>query len=230
MSRRSVHKPAARQAGFTLLEMLVAIGLVSLLSLLTFTALRLGAAAWARTDARAAYTADVLVAHDLLRETIAQAYPALVHNADVTVIAAFQGTRDRLELSGPLPRTAAIGGLHRIRFALTNGEASQRLVMAWRIERNAPDLDASPGPMTEVDLLTGVRAVAFGYFGQRRGERVPRWHDAWENEIDLPDLVRVEVVFADAHERRWPLLTIAPRVDVDATCVIDLLIKHCRGR
>jgi general secretion pathway protein J len=37
-------------------------------------------------------------------------------------------------------------------------------------------------------------------------------------------------MFADGDARRWTDLIVSPRVDVDTTCVYDMLTKRCRGR
>ena len=64
-----------RQSGFTLMELLVAITLFSLLSLVLTGSLRFGLTAWARGSEHAERVDQNLVAEDFLRRTIGDAYP-----------------------------------------------------------------------------------------------------------------------------------------------------------
>jgi hypothetical protein len=46
----------------------------------------------------------------------------------------------------------------------------------------------------------------------------------------LPRLIRITVTFDATDRRRWPELTLEPRIAVDVACVLDALTKRCRGR
>lgn len=67
--------PPRRDSGFTLVEVLVALALISLLAAALYQGLRLGNRAWSALSARAAAVDEIGVAHRLVRQVIDQAYP-----------------------------------------------------------------------------------------------------------------------------------------------------------
>jgi general secretion pathway protein J len=217
------------QAGFTLIEMLVTLGLLALMSLLVFTTLRTGSAVWARNQQRSDATEQVAVVQSLLRTIIESAYPAFVQRSDGIQSIAFSGTPTSLELSAALPDEAALGGYQRIRIARDDADGKSRLVMAWRLERNTLPFEDLPGDPAASELMTDVRDLKFSYYGKPAGAEGADWRDTWIDQLAFPRLIRITLGFADA-TRQWPPLLVAPRVEVDSTCVLDLLTKTCRGR
>lgn len=219
----------AREAGFTLIETLVTISVLSLMSLLAFATLRIGTSLWTRGEQNAGAVADVSAIQELLRETIERAYPAVILLPGRGYIVAFHGTRNELEFSSSLPPEVAIGGRRRIRIA-RNGEGDRgRLVLTSRLERNLADMAALPQPEQRIDLLADIRSIDFAYFGLAEDSELPEWRTDWVDQKQLPRLVRVDVAFAD-RARHWPPLSVATRIDVDSNCVLDPLTKLCRGR
>ena len=84
--------------------------------------------------------------------------------------------------------------------------------------------------MKEKPLLEGVGKLRLAYYGESGANRRLEWRDDWVGRTTLPKLVRIDVEFPPGDPRVWPRQTIATRVDVDATCILDLLTKNCRGR
>ena len=95
--------------------------------------------------------------------------------------------------------------------------------------RNAPTSVAADPKRHRVDILTDVDGVEFVYYGPLDGERDAGWHESWRDQTRMPRLVRVTVTSRQG-ATRWPPLVVAPRIDVDANCVLDLLTRDCRGR
>ena len=96
-------------AGFTLVELLIALTLVGLLATLVFGGVRLAARAWGRTDDRAAEAADRWAVANVLRDAIAGAYPAFASSDPRDRTIAFDGEAGSLTLLAPLPQAIAAG-------------------------------------------------------------------------------------------------------------------------
>src|SRR5262245_22660750 len=73
--RRRMRRPApgAGEAGFTLMELMVALALVGLLTVLVFGGLRISLRAWTRTHDDVAQATDLWAVESLLSRTIAMA-------------------------------------------------------------------------------------------------------------------------------------------------------------
>lgn len=218
-----IHDP--RQAGFTLVELLVAVTLLSLLSLVLMNGLRLGVHAWQRTATHSESVDHSLLAQNFLRRVIEDAYPYLPSDDAARSRVAFDGARESLRLLASAP--AALGGSGRSRIELSLGKRDGRVDLMVTSSSELADGAAAP---TRKVLLADVSSVEFAYFGKRRSDRSVAWHDDWANESGLPQLVRIRVRSPTSDARIWPELLIAPRIAVDVGCVHDPLTKGCRGR
>ena len=97
---------AAGAAGFTLLELLVAITLLGLLMAALFGGLRLGARAWDIGAERIAAATRLQTAQQFIRTRLSEALPAFVVLPDGEEIVAFQGTSEEMSFVGTLPDLA----------------------------------------------------------------------------------------------------------------------------
>jgi len=211
-----------RAAGFTLLELMVTLTLLSLLSLLLFGGLRLGARAWDHSEARGAGMDELHVVQNLLRREIEQAYPYYVTTDPVHPTVDFSGTASEIDLLAPAPQAMAAPGRARIAVtALRDGS----LAMRARSELS----DSRRDGWSET-LLSGLAGVRFSYFGTDDPRIAPTWRDHWTGAKTLPRLVRIDVRFAKGDGRMWPDFIVAPRIEADANCVYDYTTQHCTGR
>lgn len=227
MRSRDTHAGSIGQAGFTLMELLVAITLLSLLSLVLTSSLRFGLSAWARGTEHAERVDQVLLVQDFLRRTIADAYPYFLPS-DPTRGGGhvdFSGSARSLRFLASAP--IALGGRGRVRFEISSVGSPGRLDL---VVVTAPELAAPAAIRERKALISNVEAIELAYFGKRRSDRFAAWRDAWEAEPELPQLVRLKVKLPDGDTRSWPDLTVAPRLTADVSCVHDPLTKRCRGR
>ncbi len=219
-----MNRRAAR--GFTLLELLVALAVLGLLMTSTFGGLRFASRAWSKVAARSDATDD-LAARNLLRGTIAQAYPGFVA-ADLTDrTVAFDGAVDGLAFLAPLPEAIAAGVGARLHFfAAPRGEA-RALFMAWHFDLPAAGTGEAL-PDQQVMLLDRVRSVRFDYYGASEESGGAAWQASWSGQQRLPELVRVHVDFADQAHPAWPDLVVGPRPTASPACLYDPVGTLCR--
>jgi general secretion pathway protein J len=216
----------SHEAGFTLVEALVATALLAMVLLFVFNGIDIGRRFWERTDRRAAATDEVGAVQAFLRDRIAQAYPALIVLPPYGYRIAFQGERNRLAFSTTLPNEAGPGGYYRTVLM----QRDEKLIMAWRLERNEKDDLGPRDAVKEKVVLSDVRQLRFTYYGESGANSRAEWRNDWMNRPVLPKLVRIEVEFPPGDARIWPAQTIATHIDMDATCIFDPLTKNCRGR
>jgi general secretion pathway protein J len=221
------NKPADGEGGFTLVELLVALALFGLLAATLFSSVRFGMNAWTRGTARVDQIDEILHAQHLLRSMIENAYPLYVRSANQTGQVEFEGTNESMTFLAPSP--AALGLAGRSRFHLKaehwDGRTNLRLT-------SVPEL-ARPGEAGQAHaktLLAGVEKVSISYLGAPINAGSPAWVTTWHQQVVLPRLVRIEVLFQAQDGRHWPDLVVAPRITADVTCVYDPLTHRCRGR
>ncbi|MGO8914488.1 MAG: type II secretion system protein GspJ [Stellaceae bacterium] len=199
---------ASGAAGFTLVELLVAVTLFALLSVVLFGGLRFGMRATEAGTARLDWSAEIAAASGFLRNQLADAQPLEKDAGDDRKVVAFDGEADSVEFVASPPAYLAAGGWHVLRLALERGSGGDRLVLSWRLVRADPDATTASAPQRSV-LLERVTSIEFAYFGALALGDTPEWHDRWQDAAGLPALVRLRLGFADG--RQAPELLVALR-------------------
>ncbi len=226
MTHRGGKHAQNREAGFTLVELLVALSLFSLLSLVLFGSLRFGLRAWELGTAHADRVEEVMFAQNLLRRLVADAYPLFVFDDPLHPHVDFDGKARSLDFLASAPIALGGGGRSRFAFFLEQQDGRTNLVMTSKPELAHPANTSLRGKT----LLIGVHSLEFSYFGRKRGDRVVQWHDDWTAQPALPQLLRIGIGFPQNDARVWPDLVIGPQIAVDVGCSYDPLTKYCRGR
>ena len=221
-------KPMPRgDAGFTLLEILIATALLALLTGLVFWGVRFGAQSWTTVNARTAATADSASVGDLFRRTIRQAYPAFLAADLSDRRVAFEGDSETLALSAPLPDAIEPGVMAWQRFFLAEEHGQRSLYFAWRLD--LPAADGRNGlPENRAKLAESIRSIRFAYFGAINPGDPPQWFDRWSGQASPPELVRIRIESADPRGPIWPDIIVQPRSTTSTACVYDPTDASCR--
>ena len=227
MNKKRYALPEQSEAGFTLLELLISMTLVGLLMAVVFGSLRFGAHAWERSEAQNSGTDEIRLLQTKLRHELERAYPFFVVTDPTRASIDFNGTTEELIFLAPMANALGPAARARIKVARTPEGDGMRFVLTERPELSLPD--ESEGSQTEV-LLFGLTGLEFAYFGKEMLDESPRWHESWQGQTRLPQLIRMRAEFPRGDRRVWPELVIAPRISADVSCVFDLLAKFCRGR
>jgi prepilin-type N-terminal cleavage/methylation domain-containing protein len=198
-TRRSPRR--RRRAGFTLLELLVALALLATLTVILMSALEFGTQVWRRDDKGAA---DLAVAYRTLQNNIERALPIpeRVEQSNAVVMA-FDGTADALTLVVANPGRVGLLGDTVLRVERNDGDGAPFLAVSWAPydPKQRLAIDAFNETLT---LLPDVHAVSFRYFGARDQDGGPRrWSDAWRMQSRLPRVIAIDLETADGRQRTW---------------------------
>jgi general secretion pathway protein J len=200
-------------AGFTLLELLVAITLLGLLMAALFGGLRLGARAWEHSEERVDEVARLQVVENFLRDRLAQAYPLVIEDPGGPARLAFEGHPDALRFMTLLPEQLGTGFAEFVITVVDHGDGRDLVVQWRRVDDPSNPLESTEEePQTKV-LLERIEALELAYYGALdRGARAS-WQEQWLEAQALPDLVRVRITFGQDDRRRWPDLIVRPMTD-----------------
>ncbi len=192
MSRNS-----CREAGFTLLEIIVALVVLGVLLVTLSQGVHFGFAAWGRQD-QALRTAETLQATDrVLRRLIEECYPGTERDGAKLV-----GRPHAMAFTSELP-IGRDGAASRADISLMV-DRDGRLILSWLPHLHAERLQPAPPPHVSL-LLEHVAELQLSYWSAAAGGWSRDWHGS-----DLPDLIRVHLDFPEHDARRWPDMVAAP--------------------
>ncbi len=208
---------AAKQRGFTLLELLVALLLLALMSAILYGSLSLSATSWDRGGAKAEHASDMRLTEEFLRRALTAQHPLVFHKV-VEQPLYFLGTGDSLAFAAAVPGRVG-GGMYYFRVALRRGPDAARLTLAWVV----PDYAATALPEFRDEdssvFADDIAEVHFAYFGRdpdSNDAATPTWRERWDDPHLLPTLIRMDV--KPAKDAPWPPLIVEPRIAPEAGC------------
>ena len=224
-----------RAAGFTLLELLVAMTVLGVLTGLLASGLSFGTRIWEREQKQLEQWAELQMVQDVIRRTLGEAWPLKAPASAGTEGAAegiaFVGTDTSVEFVGPPPAQSLVrrhlsvwpAQSHRSRRGESGVDLAPARSRSDAAKRQAPRAPARRTTAArarrteiaegkEVVLVDRLANAEFSYFGGDDEDVKPRWRDRWRDPSKLPLLVRVQVTFPPGDRRRWPELVVAPAI------------------
>jgi general secretion pathway protein J len=228
MSGASTLRPrAAREAGFTLVELLVSLVIIVALAGMVLAGAQLGFLTADQARKRGSGNASIITSQTVLRDRIEALVP-LTRFEFLRPIADVRGEATIFSFFAPAPPAKRPASLTRYRLLrTTEGE----LVLFSLPDTTARINPYAPGQAgwTPQVLLTNVERLELAYFGTLPGDRQRRWRDRWIERGTPPELVRIRVSFFEGDRRTWPDLVIRPAPTVNAACTVDSDTGECSG-
>jgi len=195
---------ANRSRGFTLIEVLIAMTLLSVMVVLLFSSLRTAAESWNAGENKVAEVNAKAVVYQFFKHHIAGIRPLPMLNSTQNFLPenqqAFQGNAQSLRFVAALPAASARKGLQIFTIAMDSADRSILLVSLSPYRQN--DTDAVVEPVRPEVLLENIAEFRFAYFGQTEDVAVQQWRNEWTIADRLPRLIKVSIQLADGSY--WP--------------------------
>ncbi|MFZ4480372.1 MAG: prepilin-type N-terminal cleavage/methylation domain-containing protein [Rhodoferax sp.] len=211
--RAGAARRSTPQCGFTLLELLVVMSLLSIIMIGLVSALRSMAQTESRIDQRLQRLDEIRVAHVFLRQTLSRASAMTVDEPGATGkrIIPFVATPESLSWIGIMPARPNIGGRHFFRLSIEENGTGQELVLRflpWNPDVVLPDWSTAEFRV----LVSGIRKMTVQAQGiapqnQNAAQAWPAgWQNGWPIIDALPEQIRLGLT---DDQGDWPEWTIS---------------------
>ena len=203
---RQSHTPAKAHIGFTLLEVLVALVLISFLLLMLYGSLYAGARNWRAGEVRARENDDKRLVLSFIRRLTGEVVPMIQRDKQSARLM-FRGDYTSLRFVSRLPAHHAGSGLYFLKLETTDEELLLRYT-PLTVDKALFEEDVFVEAEL-ISLLGNIQTIDLDYFGRGPPDAEPAWHDEWESSNLRPELIRLSI---QANEPgSWPSMVIAVR-------------------
>jgi len=213
MIRRGLYP--TRSAGFTLVELLLALTLMSMLLALAYGGLRAATRATDRGQTILEDSSRIRMAHQFVHRQLNQVLPLAFEqseNGEERVV--FMGTADRIRFVAPMPGYLGFGGPQVQELAIVRGEDGLELVLSHALLQGFEEgLLYERAPIL---LLNDIESASFSFLGLDENGELAGWTSSWEETGVLPESIALDIQFVDDVYIQWPLLTASVRIDPTA--------------
>ncbi len=213
--------------GLTLIELLIAMTLVSIMLVLLFGALRMATRSWDAAEHKREVTEERRLISGFLRQIMRGIQPLRYNPPDSFARPVIAGQADAFEFVADVPEVVGMHGLYLIRLQFFDAGESRELVMqrwlflpkvlegdtaapAWKSialspppSRRDPKADQAQSASVlygERVLLQGVREGVFQFAGMD-DDSLAQWQDGWDDDTTMPAAVKLTMTFDDGD---WP--------------------------
>ena len=218
-----------RAAGFTLIELVVAMALLGAMMVLIYSGLTFALRSWDAGEVNGRRTADRRIGENFLRRELAELFPMRFKDP-MAVKVAFLGEPGKLKFVSSRPAGITKGGLSLVGVEVENGSAPRERHLVMR--RAMPDDEAKDfAPLERAErtvLIEDVDSVQLAYFGTENDFTDPKWYDTWAFAERIPRLVRLRILSADTTLMAEMVMRI--ELSEEAGCLENSFQRVCRPR
>lgn len=211
-----------RNRGFTLLELMMALGLLTLLAGLMFGGFRLASRAWQTVDEHNNELSETVQAQRFLRTLLARSEASSVPETRDTSLLSFQGDEHSLIFLSALPqRDSRVRQSAWFYLALDDTDPEQPLLVLKTQPLAGLDEPTPEQPDITFDwyqlvddfqrpdgipplLVLPAEAFSLDYRPWEEDGIQPGWQPDWQQQDTLPMLVRLQL------SANWPALVVSP--------------------
>jgi len=204
---------ASAERGFTLLEVLGALALFTLLLLGIYSGVRTATHAVRSGETSIERLDQVRSAQQFLRRELAQARAVAIAHTDKGDPLFFTGDAHELRFVAPLPGYLGRLGPQLQQLKLVpNGKGGSRLEASFAL---MPPDGSAARPLGEPEVLVdNIRNGSFSYRAPDTQQAPGDWHDHWDGSRSMPRIVRIALELDGT--TAWPRLDAPLRVDASA--------------
>jgi general secretion pathway protein J len=183
---------ARRDAGFTLLEMLLALAMLALITSTILGGMHFGKRAW-QTGQTYDASGEIEAAAMAISELLRRSFPAVVTAVGKRPTVVFYGGPDGCRFTMLSEGETQRAGLILTEIGVRSNGGRNDLALWTKVFRPQTALAATTEEMEEASVLHDVASFDLAYFGAVESDSSPTWRSSWTDADRLPHLVSVRL-------------------------------------
>ncbi len=182
------HKAAQ---GFTLIEVIIAMTLLSIMMALLFASMRISSESWQKGEAKIADVNNVAVVYQFFQQHLTTAKPLWDDFSEENKSLSFQGHKQSLQFVSSFPASAKKSGSQLFSLKLLSEKDENYIQVS--IKPFFPAIKGEEWKPEEVTLLNHVKDISFSYLNVDETQPEGFWQDEWFNMEAMPRLVKIKI-------------------------------------
>jgi len=205
-----------RETGFTLVEILLAITLLSMLLALAYGGLHASTKATERGQVILEESSRIRMAHQFVRKQLNQAIPMAFNQTGENLVGGeeqevFLGGPQSIRFVGPMPGYLGFGGPQVQQLSVVQDDEGMVLILEHALVQGFEE-----SILTEslpIRLIDHIASAEFQFQGRdEEGELTP-WVSVWEDPAVMPVAISLSIEFEEGSYTEWPWLVAAVKID-----------------
>lgn len=215
--------PPRPQAGFTLLELMLAMALTMVLMGLVYATVRMTIRATESGEAMVDRTNRVRITQEFLRRQLNRAMPLIIETSTRDgKTKSFEGANDEIRWVGPMPGYLGSGGPYIQSLRLERARGGLELVYRFEMLNGYdPEQRRRDEDIDSVVLLEGIRRGRFQYRSLDANNLATPWTSNWKDPATMPVMVQIDLTMNAESRLDFPRMEIPVMVDAGGAFARD---------
>lgn len=196
--------------GFTLIEVLIGMVILSLMMMLLFSSLHGSISSWELGEKKIIEVNKIASVQHFFKNYLEPVLPlTLVEEKNKF---AFQGDAKHLQFAATAPSSAKTLGILLFSLSLEPQHKNPGKSMMISLKPFFPEKNAQGWKTDKLALLKNIKNASFSYFGKKNATQSPEWSQSWEKQNKLPLLVRIKIELVNGNV--LPEIIVAPKTAI----------------
>jgi general secretion pathway protein J len=179
--------------GFTLIEVLIAMTLMSVMLAVLFGSMKICAESWEKGENKIADVNETAVVYQFFQQHLTTTIPLWDDFSNEEKMLSFQGTKESLQFVSGFPASAKKSGLQLFKIKYLNDKEGGYIEVAIKPFFPSQEKDKEEDSGDSVNLISGVTNLTVSYYGIDESQPEGYWQDEWTNRENLPKLVKIKI-------------------------------------
>lgn len=205
------------QSGFTLLEIIVVMTMLSLIMVMVYEGIQISRKISEKGMKRIDATNEIRVVQELVRRQISRILPMAFKEEEGTFVI-FEGDAEHIMYVSPMPGYLGNGGPHVQLIEIVNAKGGKILQFShWLLNDSLEVGSFEDSEQEPVILLENVKNAEFSFVKLNEEGELGEWDTEWEEMENTPLMVKLDIEMGKDALMPWPQLQVALMLDATAT-------------